>query len=253
LGVVTALVAASIARSDPRPLPSIDEVKTGLLRRAESEAQDRRALERDYSHTRIRLREERNPKGTLKSRDEQRDELRPDADSRAGGKNGGGEAGRERAYEERDVRVTGEVLDRFRFEIEGREMLEGEEVLRVRFRPVSERLKARGLLEKFINRTEGTLWLRESGMEMVRARLRLMEPVGFLGGIVGAVYALEASFERSVTAEGVWFTRKSKWQVDYREFLVRKLVHFTETREDVQRVAGTLDEVATVTGGGGTE
>ena len=234
LGVL--VIASLPTRAEPEQLPSVDEVKAGLLCRAEMEREERRNFARDYEHVRTRVREERNPRGVLKVCDETREIHRPQAAPPAAEEDEGEGEGRDRAYEERDVRVTAELLDRFQFEVEAREQIEGEPALRVSFRPVSDRLRARGMLERFVNRTEGTLWLKEPGMALVGARLRLMEPVSFLGGIAGAVYALEATFERAATPEGDWYTKRSKWRVDYRQFLVHRVVEFTEARDEVQRV-----------------
>jgi len=194
---------------------------------------DSRELKEDfeerYRYARTRVREERNAKGKLRKRTEEQHIHDPrQAESEPTQNAGGGR------YGEREIVVDGELLKRFTFDVEGREQVDGREALRVRFRPVSDDLPKHSTLDRFINRTAGTLWLEESTLTLLKAQMSLLEKVNFLGGIAGVVYRLDVSFERAPTAEGSWYTRSSAWYADYRTFLVRKVVQFEERREKVE-------------------
>jgi hypothetical protein len=113
--------------------------------------------------------------------------------------------------------------------------------VRVSFRPRTTELPQHNLLDRFINRTGGTLWLEESSFTVVKARIALLEEVRFLAGIAGVVHSLNVAWERAVTPDGVWYTRDGRWQVDFRQFLARKTVRFEERREDVRAVTGPAE------------
>jgi hypothetical protein len=212
-----------------RPLPSIDRVLSGLIEQGALEREQREAFTERYAHVRTRVREERNLAGRLRQRTEERevhDPTEPARDSSAKGSN----------YGERDFPVTDDLLERFAYEVEGREESQGRAVVRVSFRPAADDLPQRNVMDRFINRTAGTLWLDESTFALVKARLALLEEVSFFAGIAGVVHTLEATFERSSTPDGLWYTRRGAWRVDFRQFLVRKIVEFEERRDEVRPV-----------------
>ena len=220
----------TLEASEPeRPLPSVDRVLSGLIERGALEREQQQAFTERYAHVRTRVREERNLAGRLRQRTEERkfhDPTEPARDSSAKGSN----------YGERYFPVTDDLLERFTYEIEGREESQGRTVVRVSFRPASDDLPQRNVMDRFINRTAGTLWLDESTFALVKARLALLEEVSFFVGIAGVVHALEATFERASTPDGLWYTRRSAWRVDFRQFLVRKIVEFEERRDEVRPV-----------------
>lgn len=221
---------------DPaEPLPTEEAVRQGLAQRLEAgDGQQALFLER-YRHVLIRVREERNKAGKLREVEETRTVHDPTA-SEAGDSEEGVEAGQGRSYRERDVSIDREVLERFDFQVEGREELEGRTVLRVLFRPRSGHLPKHNLVDRFINLIAGTLWLDEPSMALVRARMRLLEPVDLWGGIAGMVYSLEMAYDRACTPDGLWYTRRGVWEVDYRKFLKRSLVESEERCEEVEPV-----------------
>jgi hypothetical protein len=237
------LIAAAAVETHHRPTQG--EIVEGLVRWAESDASDRRVFAENYAHVRTRIREERNPKGVLRDRDEQRQEHRPAASRTGDGDLADAGEPRGRAYEARDVPLSAELLARYEFEVRKRERWADREVWRVEFRPGNGGTRGKGTLDRFVSRVAGTLWLEIETLTLVRARLWLTERVSFFAGLAGMVHSLEATLERACTPEGVWYTEQSVWRVDYREFLVHKVVDFEERREDVRRVTGGREPAAT--------
>ena len=219
-----------------RPLPPIERVLSGLIERGALEPEQRRAFAERYAHVRTRVREERSPAGKLRQRTEERQVHDPGGEG-AGPGRGGPSARQKDDYEERDIPVTDDLLQRFVFEVEGREASDGRAVVRVGFRPAAEDLPQHNLIDRFINRTAGTLWLEESTFALVKARLALVEEVSFFVGIAGVVHSLNVVWERAATPDGLWYTRRGAWQADFRQFLVRKVVKFEERRDEVRPVA----------------
>jgi hypothetical protein len=224
------LVGLSLATAvaSEEPLPSAVSIKESFARRMTASQREKEDFEKRYQYAHTRVREERNAKGKLRKRTKEEHLHDPRQPASRSGKKGGG--GR---YGEHDIVIDGELLDRFTFQVEGREQLDGRDVLRVTFRPVSPDLPKHNTLDRFVNRTAGTLWLEESTLILLKAQMRLLEKVSFLGGVAGVVYRLDMTFVRSPTPEGVWYTRRGAWQVDYRAFLRRKVVQFEERREEV--------------------
>lgn len=237
IGMFTpAAVPGDVARGDNEPpLPTTDEVLTGLGAQVAREQDYRQTFAERYTHVRTWVREERSPGGKLRLRIEER-EVHDPTDSAFGDPDGPSAQGRGSRYTERDFQMSEELLRRFIFEVEAREEFDGRGVVRVSFRPAPGDLPQHGLLDRFINRTAGTLWLDESSYMPVKARVALIEEVSFLAGIAGVVHSLNAVWERAVTPEGLWYTRHSAWRVDFRQFLVRKVVDFEERRDEVRRI-----------------
>jgi hypothetical protein len=224
------LVACTLLQAvEPAPLPSADEVKQRLADRMTNSEEEKQQFEEHYRYTRTRTRVVRNTKGKVKESTEETYKHQP-----TGAGEGG--TGRPHRYGEKDVAIDGQLLERFSFEVHGREELRDQQVLKVSFQPASESLPGSGTVDRFINRTAGTLWLEEPSMTLVKAQLHLVEPVEFLAGIAGVVYSLNMDFDRSCTPHGDWYASQSRWTADYRTFLVRKVTHFEETRSDVERI-----------------
>lgn len=231
LVVLLGCLPPATAEVGERPLPTAESVKASFAARMEEGPREKAAFEARYRYVRSRVREERNSRGKLRERTEERQTHDPQLES--------SDSGRDAVtakYGEGDIVVNKGLLDRFIFEVAGREQLQGKDVVRVRFHPADADLPQENTLDRFINRMAGTLWLEESTLELLRAQMGLQEHVNFLGGIAGVVYRLDMTVERAVTPEGLWYTRQSAWRADYRAFLVRKVVDFEERWEEVKCV-----------------
>jgi hypothetical protein len=246
---VSAGAPASL-RADPpatNAFPEVGVVLQGLVERAKDDARLDREFEAGYQFTHTKIREERNLKGEVRKREAERAVQTPRSGANpAPGWRGEGaarvtqgaaakpeKAGR--PYEKDDVLLTESLVRRFEFTIRAREEVAGRTVLKLDFRPAAEEAPTRGLLDRFINHTAGTIWVDEADYTIAKAVFWLTEKLSFGGGILGSVSAFDGRFERGRTEEGRWFTTNVEWQVECREFLVNKLIEFRETREDVRK------------------
>jgi hypothetical protein len=108
--------------------------------------------------------------------------------------------------------------------------------LKLDFRPAAVSLPAKGLLERFINRMAGTIWVDEADFTVARASLYLTEKVNVGAGVLGSVSAFECWFERRKTEDGLWYPRRADWRLECREFLVNKIIEQRETWDEVRKM-----------------
>jgi hypothetical protein len=131
------------------------------------------------------------------------------------------------------VQFSQELLQRFRFTLDRREVIDGRSTFVVSFLPKNPPAPVRQLQDRVLNRATGVLWVDEEDYELAKANITLIEPVGF--GILGAVEALRFGFERARTPEGGWLTRWTDTSFKGRKFLIpvqfRKRVDCTDFRK----------------------
>lgn len=240
LGVLAALLVLTAPGRGAGPEPPAGETAPPdldrLLRRAVENARGDREMEARfrarYAYVRTKTTDTLTAEGEVKKREHLRLEhtpARPEPDPWAAA-----EDDRPRAYERRDVPVTTNLLQRFRFSLAGREELGGRPAWVVDFEPVAEHLPANSLIERFINRMAGRLWIDAAEAHVARAQCRLVGPVNVVGGLVGALKHCEVFFERARTEEGFWFTRRLTWRLEGRKLFTRRLMTHREELTDVR-------------------
>lgn len=237
--LLAALLPAVAGRADEAAAaaatpPDLDR----LLRRAVANARQDREMEARfkarYAYVRIKTTDTLGPEGEVKKREHQRLEhtpAHPEPDPWAEP-----DDGKTRAYERRDVPVTTNLLQRFRFTLAGREALAGRPAWVVDFEPAGDRQPADSLIERFINRMAGRLWIDAAEQHVTRAQFHLTGPVNVVGGLVGALKHCEVFFERARTEEGFWFTRLLTWRIEGRKLFVRRIMTHHEELTDVRPV-----------------
>ena len=248
----TRLYAADVPTN---ALPSVETVLKGIVERAEADARAEQEFEAHYSFVRIKTREEFSLRGKVRKRGIEK-EIHDPAHPKSGADPSPAVAGKrtdasrrhvpsaavsggeppDPAYERRDILVTEGLLRRFQFTLVGREVSEGLPLLKLDFRPATVSLPAKGLLERFINRVAGTVWVDEADFSVARASLYLTEKVNVGAGVLGSVSAFECRFERRKIEDGLWYTRLLDWRVECREFLVNKIIEQRETWDEVRKV-----------------
>ncbi len=242
--------AGSEAPADGTAPPDLDR----LLRRAVENARGDREMEgrfkARYAYVRTKTTDTLNAEGELKKREHVRREhtpARPEPDPWAEV-----EDDRTRAYERRDVPVTTNLLQRFRFTLAGREELAGRPAWVVDFEPAGDRQPADSLIERFINRMAGRLWIDAADAHVIRARFHLTGPVNVVGGLVGALKHCEVFFERARTEEGLWFTRRLTWRIEGRKLFTRRLMTHHEELTEVRPATVAAQTESRARAGAGT-
>jgi hypothetical protein len=137
---------------------------------------------------------------------------------------------RETAFRERVTRIdfkkkakkkeaiaTPDLIDRFKFDVTKREMIEGRPTLTVTFAPKPGGPE-KSIEDKIFKHIFGTVWVDEEEAEITKldASVRGPVPLGWFGA-VGSLNKFHATFERSRMPDGVWVNRKSMFSVVARQ------------------------------------
>ncbi len=243
------LLAESIAEP---PLPSVATVLKRVARQTEKESDNDRAFNQRYGYTRTKVTEYRNAKGDLKKREEKKIANQPSAVpavSRAQPAgpllepNMSNEAVtdsstnvRGKAFEKRDFSINDDLLGRFEFDLTGRETINGRPTLLLDFKPAKKNLPERNIKDRFINKAAGRVWVDEADYVIAKADVYLTETVNVVGGLVGAVWKFNYSFDRERTLEGLWFTRAVDWHLEGREVVLRRAIDYHEGKTGVRKL-----------------
>jgi hypothetical protein len=111
-----------------------------------------------------------------------------------------------------------DLLQRFDFTVQKREMLNGRSTFLLTFVPKTPAWPVRRLQDRLLNRAAGSLWIDEQEAELVKADLYLSEPVSF--GILGAADVIRFSFERSYVSGAGWLTHWIETNFKGRKFVI---------------------------------
>lgn len=231
-------------------LPPAESVLQLILTNAHRAAPNDRAFNRSYSYVRIVSQVEKNLKGeekdrslkittnspalhakttntpvVLKDADGNGQQARPHrkTDNNPGAKGG---------QRKREFTVDPELLARFEFSVLSSETIEGRPALLLEFKPKPD-LPARDINERFLSHIAGRAWVDEAEGTVVRLQFHLLGAIEIVGGLAGAVNSFEFESERVRTAEGLWFNRNTRWKLQSRQLLARKITEFSEVRTNL--------------------
>jgi hypothetical protein len=245
--------------ADGQPMPTLDNLIQHVVARAvNQEDKNDNLFDMNYQYTRTRTWEYRNANGDLKSRDEKSSvENKPqriaakaarlstpnkpagstttpkgqtvtDANSTIKGK----------ALKVKDYSIPN-LIQRFQFNLVGRDTVNGRPSYVVDFKPKSDDLPINQFADKFINKAAGRVWIDAEDYAIAQAQLHLLEPVSVLGGLVGVVRKFTYDFTRVRTPEGYWFARDMDWHLEGREVVVNRIVDYHEHKLNAQKIVMT--------------
>lgn len=102
-----------------------------------------------------------------------------------------------------------DLVDRFVFQIEGRDSFHERPVLILSFHPKANPGPQKTLADKVLNRLAGTLWVDEKESEIAQLNVGLTADLS-LGwfGMVGSLKQFDLTLERARLPDGVWVDRK---------------------------------------------
>lgn len=117
--------------------------------------------------------------------------------------------------------VTPELLDRYRFEVKERVLLENRPTLVVTFKAKTDPLSGKTIQDRILNRLAGTLWIDEADADTAKLAVTLVEPLslGWLG-ILGSLTRCDLRLERQRMPEGLWINTRSFLQIQCRKLAV---------------------------------
>jgi hypothetical protein len=242
IAAITWLTAAAGAQTNQTAtVLEPEELETILLRAVTNAGRDRERealFKAKYAFVRTKITETLDAAGELKKHKERRlphTPAKPEPhDAPPGPEDAPPPDRTKRAYERHDIKVTPDLLRRFRFTSVGREDLAGRPAWVIDFWPVSDGLPAHSLLDKCINRMAGRVWIDVADDLVARANFRLNAPVKVVGGLVGSLKRCEVAFERRRTEEGFWFTRLLAWRLEGRKLLTRQIMTHREEIAEVR-------------------
>lgn len=217
------------------PLPPVDEVVPKVIARSKwSRAQN---FQQFYSFTRSKVTEEFDTKGKIKSKQERcwrvpatkeapesllrnstAATLNPESNEIGNEPSQVRRNGTSPPAKKRFIDIDEETIARFTFKPLRRELFHGRKTLVLAFEPKSD-LPIKRLQDRFVNKAAGTLWVDELEYEVVKAEVRLKEPVSVGGGLIGDVQTFQYIFERTRVDDGVWLMAQSEMSIKARQFL----------------------------------
>jgi hypothetical protein len=137
----------------------------------------------------------------------------------------------------KDMPLTLEILSRFDFKVQGRDVIDGRPVWVLTFKPRSDDLPENKLQDRVVNKMGGTVWVDVEEFEIAKADVHLLTNVNLVGGIVGTLRKLDYVIERKRVDDGVWFTARSEADIEGREVVLSRHVRLREQYTDFKRVA----------------
>jgi len=236
------------------PLPSVATVLRRVADQTEKESDNERAFNQRYGYTRTKVTEYRNAKGDLKKREEKKIANHPSAvpvayRAQPAGPTPEPNLGEEKseavtdarsnvrgkAFEKKDFSINDDLLGRFEFDLAGRKTINGRPTLMLEFKPAKKNLPERNIKDRFINKAAGRVWVDEADYVIAKADVYLTETVNVVGGLVGAVWKFNYSFDRERTSDGLWFTRAVDWHLEGREVILRRAIDYHEGKTGVRK------------------
>jgi len=235
---VALLVPLATAWADDAAAPPLPAVETVLERLAEHSPQGAAndlAFKQRYRFTRSRETEVRNSKGELNKREVKTQVNQPTPEARKPDAATESSAGRRsKPGRKTDFAVDRELLARFQFTLVGREAINGRSTLILDLVPAAQPPPEHDLKDRIINKMAGRVWVDELESVLVKADFHLTEKVNVLAGLIGTIVSFRLSFDRTRTADGLWFTPRLDWNLDGREVFVRRTITSHETITGVQ-------------------
>jgi hypothetical protein len=118
-----------------------------------------------------------------------------------------------------DRLLTPELVARFDFTLIGQTNINGRLAYQIDFQPKSPEPPVHHMIDRFLNRVSGTLWIDAAEFEIARADLRLSSEVNVLGGVIGSLKKLAYTMTRTRIAEGIWLNTSSSGDFEGRKLI----------------------------------
>jgi hypothetical protein len=234
--------------------PSAEQLVSNVLARTQTIAATR--PKENYHHRRLSVSEELDGKGMVQSRTEKLLEVTYHGEKpqfRLIKLNGvdmsGSETNRlnDRAPKKAPVHKSGsqrmgfamseELLARYHFTVEKREIMKGRTTYRVRFEPASRDLPVRQLTDRLLNKLHGTVWLDAEEFEIRQLQVALVEKTSLWGGLLGTMDKFDLSLTRVRLADGTWFNETSRFYIEARKLFESIKMKTEETSSDFERIS----------------
>ncbi len=129
-----------------------------------------------------------------------------------------------------------ELLARFQFQPEKRELLNGRRTLVFGFQPQSPAASST-IMDRVLNKLAGTVWIDEDDFEFARVEVHLTERVTLWGGLLAALDTFSLSLRWVRSDEGVWLNQSATTLLEGRQFVSAMRYRVTDRSSQFRRVA----------------
>lgn len=128
-----------------------------------------------------------------------------------------------------------DLINRFRFEVQARETVNGLDCWALSFEPRQGDLPVRRRIDRTLNKSAGRIWVDTETNEIVRVRFRLLEKVSLWWGMIGSISRLEGTVDRSPIASDDWFPTQVefylKGRILFNSLHFRQRIHWSGFKE----------------------
>lgn len=107
--------------------------------------------------------------------------------------------------DDNEVRFNRDLVNRYRFRVEGTGELHGRKVYRLSFEPKSRKLPVRRRIDRALNNSRGSVWLDQESYEIVRVEFELIRTTRIWWGILGSISRIDGMMDRKEGEDGLWF------------------------------------------------
>ncbi len=128
----------------------------------------------------------------------------------------------------KQILLSAEFVDRFTYQTERREMLNGRSTFVLTFKPRSEDLPVKKTSDRVVNKLSGTVWVDAEDFEVAQADLHLAERVSMWGGLAGSLDTFNLTLCRCRSTEGVWFNQNGSVTIEGRKLFSSMHYHAYE-------------------------
>lgn len=137
------------------------------------------------------------------------------------------------------VRFNHELMDRYRKAVVGSEEVVGHACWVVRFEPREGKLPSAGGMDRALNQSTGTLWIKKSNYQVVRVSFAMEAPVRYLWGLFATLRQAAGQIEFAPVEAGLWMPSRFQIELDLQLLLGVKAIRRRVRNEwsDYRRVA----------------
>jgi hypothetical protein len=121
-----------------------------------------------------------------------------------------------------EIELNEELVGKYRFDLTGREAVNGRPAFVMSFQPRSSDLPVKRKLDRLLNKVAGRVWIDEQDYEIVRVDLHLAENVSAWGGMLASVRKFLLRVEQTKVDESAWLPSSIDAYIDGR-ILIKSL------------------------------
>lgn len=126
---------------------------------------------------------------------------------------------REESGGENTIELDEGLVEKYKFETLGEEVIGGRSVFVLSFKPKSNNPPVRRKIDYVLNRIAGKVWVDEEDYEIARADMHLTESAQLWWGLLASLRAFTLGFEQTRLDDGFWFVKHFDMTMDVRFLL----------------------------------